>query len=97
MLGTFLRIEIAAWIDCSLDRAGDVDVCRAWDPVGHLIAHGRHRLDGQNRAATPSELHPSNVQRNLSRSELSWIDLYGGKTLVPVNDASEPLERFEVH
>lgn len=93
----------SAWFDCSFDRAKDVDVCRAWDDAGHVIAYGSYRIDGEGRAATIKELRPSMVQGYPGRPELSWINLFGdkgnifGKTLVPVNDAGDPLERFEVH
>ena len=80
----------------------DVDVCQAWDDAGHLVARGNYRLDGQRRTATAVELHPSTLQVYPSRPELSWIYLNGdqgifSKTLVPVNDSGQPLERFEVH
>jgi len=95
-------LKSSAWFDCSVDRTKDVDVCRAWDDAGHLIAYGKYRLDGEGRAATIKELRPSMVQVYPSRPELSWINLFGdkgifSKTLVPVNDAGAPLERFEVH
>jgi hypothetical protein len=92
----------SAWFDCSLDRGKDVDVCRAWDDAGNVIAHGRYRLDGERRAAKPAELRPSEVAIYPAHPELAWIYIEGergtrDKTLVPVNDAGEPLERFEVH
>jgi len=92
----------SAWIDCSFDAGKDVDVCRAWDDAGRLIAYGRYRLDGERRAAGPAELHPSEVAIYPGRPELAWIYLEGAggtrdKTLVPVSEAGEPLERFEVH
>jgi hypothetical protein len=92
----------AAWFDCVLDRTKDVDVCRAWDEDGKLIAFGNYRLDGENRAATEGELRPSVAYPYLGHPNLAWIYLFGehgdivGKTLVPVNDAGRPLERFEV-
>jgi hypothetical protein len=92
----------AAWFDCSVSRTKNVDVCRAWDDAGHLIAYGDFRLDGEKRAATATELRPSMVQPYPGHPELAWIYLSDrksdfSKTLVPVNDAGEPLERFEVH
>jgi hypothetical protein len=92
----------AAWFDCVLDRAKDVDVCRAWDEEGNLIAFGNYRLDGENRAATEGELHPSSVHSYPAHPNLAWIHLSGdhgiteGRTLVPVNEVGIPLERFEV-
>jgi hypothetical protein len=51
----------AAWFDRLLDRTKGVDVCRAWDQNGKLIAFGNYRLEGENRAATEGELRPSAV------------------------------------
>lgn len=105
-LGTRARyvdtFKSAAWFDGVLDRTKDVDVCRAWDQDGNLIAFGNYRLEGENRAATESELRPSSVHSYPTHPNLAWIYLFGdhgiieGKTLVPVNDAGVPLERFEV-
>lgn len=92
----------AAWFDCSTDRIKNVNICQAWDTDGNLIAFGNYRLDGENRAATALELRPSQVHLYPGHPNLAWIDLFGdhhnfeGKTLVPVNDAGKPLERFEV-
>ena len=92
--------EDQAWFDCSVDHSRDVDVCRAWDADGKLIAFGIYRLDGDNRAASESELRPSHVNRS-QRPDLAWIYLsnrsgWYGRFLVPVNSAGQPLERFEV-
>jgi hypothetical protein len=97
-----MTMKDSAWFDCSFDLGRDVDVCRAWDDAGHLIAYGRYRLAGERRAAKPTELRPAVVAIYPGRPELAWIYLEGaggtrGKTLVPVNDAGEPIERFEVH
>ena len=92
----------ASWFDCSIERTKDVNVCRAWDSDGNLIAFGNYRLDGENRAAIAHELCPSTVLLYPGHPNLAWIYLFGndgsvmGKTLVPVNDAGQPLERFEV-
>lgn len=92
----------AAWFDCSIERIKDVNVCRAWDTDGNLIAFGNYRLEGGNRAATVAELRPSKVQLYPAHPNLAWIYLFGddgsilGRTLVPVNEAGKPLERFEV-
>ena len=67
-----------------------------------LIASGDYRVDGQNRAATQNELRPRSIQPGPNGNpKLAWINLWGarngeGLTLVPINDAGEPLERFEV-
>jgi hypothetical protein len=97
-----VTMKSTAWYDCSVDRTREVDLCRAWDDGGRLIAQGKFRLDGENRAATAAELRPSMVQLYPGHPELAWIYLSGGmgnfsKTLVPVNDSGQPLERFEVH
>jgi hypothetical protein len=92
----------AAWFDCTIERTKDVNACRAWDVHGRVIALGNYRLDGENRAATAQELRPSTLNRYPGHPHLAWIYLFGehgnifGKTLVPVNDAGIPLERFEV-
>ncbi len=91
----------AAWFDCSFGVVTNVDVCRAWDEQGRLVAHGKYRLDGENRAATERELRPSTVIPVPGHPELSWIWLFGSKgtfskVLVPVNEAGQPLERFDV-
>jgi hypothetical protein len=91
----------AAWFDCSVERTKDVNICRAWDTNGRLIAFGNYRLDGEKRAASARELRPSEVQECPGHPNLAWIYLFGdhgtirGRTLVPVNDAGQPLERFE--
>ena len=91
----------AAWFDCSVDGARNVNVCRAWDAGGNLIAYGNYRLDGENRAATAFELRPLAVYPYPGHPNLAWIYLLGdhgiaSRTLVPVNNAGQPLERFEV-
>jgi len=98
----FSTMKTAEWFDCSVDAVHDVDVCSAWDDSGRLIARGRYRLDGENRAAKGAELRPERVQLYPGRPDLAWIDLYGkdpfpSKILVPVDQAGRPLERFEVH
>src|SRR5260370_6286920 len=40
----------------------NVDVCKAWDVDGRLVASGDFRLEGENRAATKRELHPSTTR-----------------------------------
>jgi hypothetical protein len=96
------KLKTSGWFDCSVDRTKNIDVCRAWNDAGQLIAYGNFRLDGEQRAATVTELRPSSVQLYPGHPELAWIYLSDGKSdfgkiLVPVNDAGEPLERFEVH
>jgi len=34
-------LEDSAWFDCSFERAKDVDICKAWDDAGHVIAYGK--------------------------------------------------------
>jgi hypothetical protein len=95
-------LKSEAWFDCSVERTKDVNICRAWDATGNLIAFGIYRLDGENRAATARELRPSRVHLYPGHPNLAWIYLFDdqgsvdGRTLVPVNEAGQPLERFEV-
>jgi hypothetical protein len=95
-------LKSAGWFECSVDRLKDVNVCRAWDRDGKLVAFGNYRLDGENRAATLIELRPSTVESYPDHPNLAWIYLFDahntimGRTLVPVNEAGQPLQRFEV-
>lgn len=80
-------IEIGTWFDCYVDSKKDVDVCKAWDSDGRLLADGEFRLEGENRAATRSELRPSRVNGGVGR--IKYIELEGdqgpfSKVLVPV-------------
>ena len=90
----------AAWFDCGVDSHRNVDVCRAWDEQGHLIAFGNYRIDGQDRAANNEELRPWSVRPGPNHNpRLAWIHRSDGGsplTLVPVDHAGRPLERFEV-
>ena len=94
--------KTAAWFDCSVNTVKNVDVCRAWDRNGKLIAFGNYRLDGEGRAATMRELRPSMVQAYPDHPNLAWIYLFddsrtiAAKTLVPVDEAGKPLEQFRV-
>ena len=79
----------SAWFDCWVDTPRNVDVCRAWDEEGRLIASGDFRLEDEDRAATASELRPSMV--NIGRDGRAYmIYLYGpnnqiqGRILLPV-------------
>jgi len=90
-----------AWFDCGVDSHRNVNVCRAWDERGDLIAFGNYRIDGQNRAASNRELRPWSVLSG-PNPRLAWIRLSGlgggpHLTLVPVDHVGQPLERFEVH
>lgn len=90
-------LKSKTWFECSVDRLKDVDICRAWDGDGQLIAFGRYRLDEEKRSAKARELRPYYVQIYPGHPNLAWITLFDGETLVPVNEEGEPLERFEVH
>src|SRR5258708_584013 len=57
-------LKQATWFDCHVDETRNVDVCRAWDNKGRLIADGDFRLEDEDRAATASELHPSYIIAN---------------------------------
>ena len=81
------RFEGGAWFDCSVDARRNVDVCCAWDPNGHPLGGGDFRLECEGRAATKSELRPSDVISSSGHAYM--IYLYGkdgaeSKTLVPV-------------
>jgi hypothetical protein len=82
------RIEDGTWFECSVDSKRDVDVCKAWDMNGQLIAAGDFRVECENRAAIQSELRPSSVLSTGGRAYL--IYLFGdkgpeSKSLVPVS------------
>ena len=89
-------LKNAGWFDCSVDQIKDVNVCRAWDRDGKLMAFGNYRLDGENRAARAVELRFERVESYPDHPSLAWIYLSDGRTLVPVNDTGQPLQRFEV-
>ncbi len=81
------RIEDGTWFDCTLDSKRNVDVCRAWDSDGRLLADGDFRLECQGRAASNAELRPSSVSS--SGGHAYAVYLFGDKgsqteTLVPV-------------
>jgi len=79
----------SAWFDCWVDAPRNVDVCRAWDEEGRHIASGDFRLEDENRAATASELRPSEVKID-GDGRAYMIYLYGpynqiqGRILLPV-------------
>ena len=76
------------WFDCRVDEGRGVDVCRAWDEKGRVVADGDFRLEDEDRAATASELRPSEVKTQ--NGQVYMIYLYGphgevlGRTLLPV-------------
>lgn len=81
------RIEDGIWFDCVVDTKRNVNVCKAWDDKGHLIADGDFRLKGENRAATQAELRPSAVMSGDGHAYM--IYLFGNqgahsKVLIPV-------------
>jgi hypothetical protein len=94
-------VEEGTWFDCHVDEVRDVDVCKAWDEDGQLIADGCFRLEEGKRAASKSELHPSHVARG--DGHVSRIDLFGkdgafSQALVPVeNCVSLPAETSKPH
>ena len=80
-------VEDGTWFDCILDSKRNVDVCRAWDGTGRLLADGDFRLECQGRAASSAELRPSSVSS--SGGHAYAVYLFGEKgskseTLVPV-------------
>src|SRR5579864_3830116 len=81
-------VDEGTWFDCRVDWKRNVDVCKAWDPNGRLIADGDFLLERENRPASESELHPTHVARG--DGHVWRIDLYGkdgnfSKTLVPAS------------
>ena len=69
--------ESAEWLDCSVDWERNVNVCRAWDDSGRLLADGDFRLEGENRAATQAELHPSTTGATAESGLANEIYLFG--------------------
>lgn len=88
-------VEDGTWFDCRVDSKRNVDVCRAWDANGKLIAAGDFRLEGENRAAEKSELHPSWVATSDGRAYMIYLfGKHGAFTsaLVPVGQKQGPGE-----
>lgn len=85
--------ESSAWFDCSTDAKRDVNVCRAWDSYGRLIATGDFRLEDEKRAASPGELHPSCIGATNAEGLSDEIYLFGphglilGRKLVRIRQA----------
>lgn len=83
-------VESGTWFDCNVDVERDVNICRAWDSNGRLLADGAFRLDGENRAATEQELRPSNVivDHTTGRGWMIYLSGRNGaftKALVPAD------------
>lgn len=74
--------ESAAWFDCRVDEIRNVDVCRAWDNSGRLLAAGDFRIKGEDRAATKEELKPSAVGATNLNGLSDTIYLFGPKGLI---------------
>jgi len=90
-------IENGTWFQYSIDSSRDANKVKAWDLQGRLLADGYFRLEGENRAATNSELHPSIVQFRHDVNRTDYIYLFKrhglmggqdpfGKILVPIDD-----------
>jgi hypothetical protein len=78
-----------SWFECTVDLHRNVNVCRAWDEQGHLVAFGDYRLDGENRAARPDELRPWNVLCGPNGNpRFAWIHLPGSKGGVGIDACS---------
>jgi len=80
-------IEDGTWFDCTVDSQRNVNVCRAWNTSGKLVADGQFRLEGDGRAAIGSELRPSRVLGTDGKAYM--IYLFGehgalSRALVPV-------------
>ncbi|HEY1207576.1 MAG: hypothetical protein ABSH46_05045 [Bryobacteraceae bacterium] len=74
--------ESAAWFDCSVDARRNVNVCKAWNDDGRLVASGDFRLKDENRAATSDELHPSALGPTNEFGGSDTIYLFGPKKLI---------------
>lgn len=90
------RMESGFWFDCSVDAKRNVDVCKAWDYKGALLADGDFRLEDEGRAATQSELRPSAVFS--SGGQAYMIYLFGehgahSRTLLPVRGEGNAVTR----
>jgi hypothetical protein len=82
------RIEDGTWFDCFVDSKRDVDICKAWDDSGRVIADGPFRLEDEDRAATASELHPSLVLSTGGKAYMIYLfgkDGIFGRALVRVD------------
>lgn len=90
-------IENGTWFQYSIDPMRNANKVKAWDLKGRLLADGYFRLEGENRAASNSELHPSIVQFRYDVNRTDYIYLfkrYGflggqepfGKILIPIDD-----------
>ena len=85
-------IEDGTWFDCAVDSKRNMNVCRAWDSSGRLLADGDFRLECQGRAATKAELRPSSISS--SGGHCYAIYLYGkegarSRSLVPVTSEQQ--------
>ena len=81
-------VEEGTWFDCHVDWKRNVDVCKAWDPDGRLIADGDFLLQGDNRPASESELRPTHVARgdgHVWRIDLDGKEGIFSKSLVPMS------------
>jgi hypothetical protein len=79
-------VEEGTWFKCYVDSKRSVDVCKAWDADGRLIADGDFRLEGENRFATKSELRPTHVARGDGQVWMIYLNGKEGafsKALVP--------------
>jgi hypothetical protein len=92
--------ESEAWFDCSVDKAQNVNFCNVWDGTGRLIASGGFRIEGENRAASAEELHPSTTGPTEADGRSRSIYLFGpdgrieGKRLVLVLPFPKPASRL---
>lgn len=66
-------VEDGYWFDCRVDKGQNVDVCRAWDYLGKLVADDRFQLECEGRAATLEELRPTVVERSNGRTEAIYL------------------------
>jgi hypothetical protein len=93
-------IEDGTWFDCVADSRRNVDVCKAWDSNGRVLADGDYRLECQGRAAVGNELRPSSVSSSGGHGHAIYLFGQEGartRTLVPVtNERQAPCPEVRI-
>lgn len=92
-------VEDGMWFQYAVDTQRNVDIIKAWDSNGQVLADGECQLEELNRAADRNELHPSMVQFDYRQNKTDYIYLFQehhwwgdkglfGKILIPVKKTS---------